>query len=87
MVGPPEVDSLRRWRNPSYRCQRERSWEESLNVGGCLHSPLPVSEALSVNELFCSGGAVFGLFRRAVIEDNAGGNVPVLKAFKDLVDR
>jgi len=87
MGGPPEVDSLRQWRTPSYRCQRERSWEESLNEVGCFRSPLPVSEALSVNEFFCSGGAVFGLFRCAVIEDNAGGNVSVLKAFKDLVDR
>jgi hypothetical protein len=54
---------------------------------GCFHSPLPVSQALSVNELSCSGGAVLGLHCCAVIEDNAGGNVSVLKAFKDLVDR
>lgn len=58
-----------------------------MAVVGCFHSPLPVSEALSVNELFCSSGVVFGLLRCAVIEDNAGGNVSVLKAFKDLVDR
>jgi hypothetical protein len=42
---------------------------------------------LSVDQLFCSGGAGCGWLCRAEVEDHARGNVSMFESFENIVDR